>query len=95
MIEQFSRGEQIAYIPMHAKGNIDHPDVEFGFVTSQKGNTVFCRYWRKHNIGVLRTTANSEGTPADMLIRWPVARQGLVEHLLHQIEADQNIKPPF
>jgi hypothetical protein len=62
-------GQQIAYIPMHAGGDINHPDVEFGFVTgfNSQGDP-FCRYWRKGEIGTLRTTANSECTPIDMVV---------------------------
>jgi len=87
---QFSRGEQVAYIPMHANGDINHPDVEFGFVTSQKGATVFCRYWYKGQIGMLRTTANSEGTPADRLVRHEVVRESLINLLLDGIEASHS-----
>lgn len=58
----FSKGQQIAYIPNHAAGDITHPDVEFGFVTSATDTTVFCRFWKKNRIVLeLRTTANSEG----------------------------------
>ena len=59
------RGDQIAYIPSHAKGDMDHPDVDFGFVTSispYDNEIIFCRYWSKHEKGSLRTTANSEAT---------------------------------
>ena len=54
---------QIAYIPSHCKGDIDHKDVEHGFVTSKNDSVVFCRFWIKkygHTICELRTTANSE-----------------------------------
>ena len=62
------RGTQIAYIPTHADGDIRHPDVEFGFVTSVRNGVAFCRYWRKCSLGELRTKANSEGTPIDVLV---------------------------
>lgn len=60
--------DQIAYIPDHAGDDLDHPDVEFGFVTSVRNDTVFCRYWRRDLSG-LRTKANSEGTPIRNLVR--------------------------
>jgi len=43
----FERGDEIAYIPQHAKGKYDHPDVEFGFVTSGPNaqGSYFCRFW--------------------------------------------------
>ncbi len=61
-------GTQIAYIPTHANGDINHPDVEFGFVTSEQETAHFCRYWMKGNPGELRTKANSESTPNDSLV---------------------------
>jgi RNase P protein component len=80
-----NKGTQIAYIPSHAKGNINHKDVQFGFVTSKTVNGAFCRYWREDGKG-LRTTANSELTPWDYLICYAshVARD--VEELLSHIE---------
>lgn len=47
-------GTQVAYLPTHADGDVTHPDVEFGFVTSARGEAHFCRYWRKGQPGVLR-----------------------------------------
>jgi len=57
-------GTQIAYIPDHARGDINHQDVEFGFVVSQGSRPTyfFCRYWHQGKPGVMRTTANSELT---------------------------------
>lgn len=55
-------GDQIVYIPAHAKKDPDHPDREYGFVESVRGTTAYCRYWRKGQPGVLRTVANSEAT---------------------------------
>lgn len=57
------RGDQIIYVPRHAKGDTDHPNCERGFVTSVRGDNAFCRYWRKRLPFELRTTANSELTP--------------------------------
>ncbi len=65
------RGMQIAYIPNHVDkhGRLDHPDIEYGFVTSVRPNGAFCRYWAKgEEHKRLRTTANSELTPFDNLI---------------------------
>lgn len=61
MTTTIQRGTQIAYIPGHADGNINHPDVEFGFVTSVKEDMAFCRFWSKTDRNQLRTLANSEG----------------------------------
>ena len=61
------KGTQIAYIPNHANGDINHEDVEFGFVAkvvqtgySENDITYFCRFWRKGSPGTLRTVSNSE-----------------------------------
>lgn len=60
----FYQGDQIAYSPMHAEGDTNHPDVEFGFVVSANDtadhDTVFCRSWHKGKPGELRTVHNSE-----------------------------------
>ena len=54
----FERGDQIAYI-----NDIEHKDVEFGFVTSvsKHFDVAFCRFWSRSNPDELRTKANSEG----------------------------------
>jgi hypothetical protein len=94
----FQQGEQIVYVPTHAQQklpawsaipwtfDLDHPDIEFGFVTSQRGDTVFCRYWRKGHLGDLRTKANSEGTPVDCLARYESVSADTVAHNLQWIE---------
>jgi len=60
------QGTQTAYVPSRLHGhNLDlqHPDVEFGFVTSVKSIGAFCRFWSKFVPDELRTTANSEMAP--------------------------------
>ena len=96
MAHQLTRGQQIAYIPTHARHSTGvastqwairhHPDVEFGFVTSQRGDTIFCRYWRKGHLGDLRTLVNSEGTPADCIVVYDSVPQSVVESTLKHIE---------
>jgi len=75
-------GTQIAYIPLHAEGDINHPDVEFGFVVSERGDAHFCRYWRKGHLGELRTVANSELTPTDNLVEYKSVSQDVVDNLV-------------
>lgn len=89
---KLQRGTQIAYVPSHAEGNINHPDVEFGFVTSvrpsilePKVTLVFCRYWRKGELGVLRTTAGSESTPVDNIREHAAVQQSVVDELLKEM----------
>lgn len=79
---KLERGTQIAYVPTHAGGNLYHPDVEFGFVTSVKKDVAFCRYWSKYSPGELRTKANSEGTPLDCIVVMNSHPQAEVEAML-------------
>ena len=84
---QFKARDQIAYIPMHADGDIAHPDVELGFVTSfyKNADAVFCRYWSKYSPGELRTKANSEFTPTDMLVHHISVKQSIVDDLYDEL----------
>ena len=61
----FKQGDQIAYVPSHANGDMSHPDVDYGFVMNPNPydkELFFCRYWSKFIKGELRTKANSEAT---------------------------------
>ena len=80
-IEIFQPGDQIIYIPAHADNDPDHPDCEFGFVTTVGSNNVFCRYWDKSNKR-LRTTANSEATSPRDLYLWDSHPQNKIDILL-------------
>lgn len=87
-IDDFCKGDQITYVPMHARGNLNHIDVEDGFVTSvnRSSNTVFCRYWRKESINhELRTKANSEGCSPEFLIKRNTVTQERVDILLAKL----------
>ena len=87
--ESLSKGDQIAYVPMHAKSNLMHPDVEFGFVMGPAGgNAYFCRYWLKDKPGKLRTVANSEATPSDSLVKFRTTIQSMVNDAIRAIESD-------
>ena len=78
----FKKGDQIVYIPSHAK-DLFHPDAEFGFVTGFSGiGSAFCRYWLNPDRTELRTTANSEGTPIDMIRRCDLKSQELINEML-------------
>lgn len=86
----FKQGDQILYIPNHAEGDRDHPDCEFGFVTSTKINTVFCRYWRNRPWSnkpkaELRTRYNSEGTDPSNLIKHDLFKPEIIQAKLDYI----------
>lgn len=75
---------QVAYIPTHAEGDITHPDVEFGFVTSLRKDAAFCRYWKKGIPGQLRTLANSELTPLENLVEFESVPQFAVTETVRE-----------
>ena len=78
------RGDQIAYTPTHTEGNLEHPDVEFGFVTSVRDDAAFCRYWSEHHNG-LRTTSCSELTPLDCLSLYTSRPEWVIEARLRDL----------
>lgn len=79
-------GTQIAYVPRHAHGRLEHPDVQFGFVTDTRWENHFCRYWRRGEEGKeLRTTANSECTPDECLVKHDSVEQSVVDEFLLQL----------
>jgi hypothetical protein len=88
---ELQRGTQIAYIPQHANGDINHANVEFGFVTSvhKDQDVAFCRYWSQHKPDELRTWANSEATPLENLVPHVSHPQDEVDELLDEIENKQ------
>ena len=89
MRKPLKRGDQIAYIPLHANNDISHPDVELGFVTSVCSNEdAFCRYWSKSNPNLLRTRANSERTPGSYLVPFVSHPQQFVNELLAEIDKE-------
>ena len=80
-------GTQIAYVPRHAHGDIQHPDVEFGFVTNIGNDTnCWCRFWQKGKVGMeLRTTANSEVTPNCLLVEFASLEQAHIYGWLERL----------
>lgn len=86
------KGSQVIYVPRHAAGDVNHPDCEKGFVTSLSpaGTVAFCRYFYNAKYGAhcgqLRTTANSEATPIEMLVERNHRMQSDINDLLRLIE---------
>ena len=85
----FERGDQIAYIPTHAEGDIRHKDVEFGFVTSVNKESVFCRYWGKTYPTRFRTRSCSEATRRENLVKRITRSQELVNEQLVKIAKEE------
>ena len=86
---EMKRGDQIAYIPNHAKEEgLTHPDTEYGFVYSVSpidSETIFCRYWLKGKLGTLRTVSCSEATDIKDLVLHQSIDQDYVEKTIDKI----------
>ena len=89
----FKPGDQIVYIPIHAIGDQNHPDREYGFVTSVRPdhNIAFCRYWSKYQIDILRTRANSEATPFENLRHHKAMPQKVVDNLITKLKKGEDL----
>jgi len=46
-------GDRAAYIPYHANGDINHPDVEYGIVTGMNKEYVFVRFGNEETLYLL------------------------------------------
>lgn len=78
--------QQIAYIPRHAKGDINHQDVEFGFITKVlSGGACFCRYFTRGSDTELRTTSCSELTPNSLLRPYISRDPGIISEKILEI----------
>lgn len=82
----FKFGDQIAYLPDHANDNLEHQDVEFGFVTGDRDHTIFCRYWSKSDPQDLRTKANSEGAYRRNIVRYTSRPQSEIDEVIEKYQ---------
>lgn len=59
-LPMYKPGIPIIYVPTHANGDKNHPDVERGYIYWYNGGrSVFCKFYHK-NSKELRTTSCSE-----------------------------------
>ena len=91
MSEVLKRGTQIIYVPSHAKYVEDHPDTERGFVITDMGETVFCRYFSRKYRYELRTLANSESTNKRDLVVRDTIEQSHVDNFIKSIKESPHI----
>lgn len=82
--ENLKPGDQIIYVPSHARGDIYHRDSDAGFVTSVFVDVAFCRYWDKDNPTILRTLSLSEETPIKCLVKKLTRPQRVVDAALEK-----------
>ena len=59
--------KRVAYIPGHAAGDIQHPDVEYGFVSSHNGTNVFVKFDRQLSKFSWDGTTSQSCNPADLV----------------------------
>jgi len=83
--QSFRVGDQIAYMPDHAEGKIDHPAVQFGFITNVREDAAFCRYWNTAYPDELITTTNSQLTYYRNLVHHHFIDQTKVDLLLVEL----------
>ena len=89
-VKQSDEYKELESLRDHAQGDMNHRDVQFGFVTSQteRHQGYFVRYWKKGEEGrELRTTAGSELTPDRLLVKHKIVVQERVDKLLALIKA--------
>jgi len=57
-------GDRVIYIPTHAEGDINHPDCEYGTVSSWNDKFIFVKYVRN---GIPQMTAQAT-SPEDLYL---------------------------
>ena len=66
-IEDVKVGQSVAYVPMHAKCDYSHPDIDLGVVTSKDDKSVFVRF-NRNVIAAGTTNVRSQGcNPEDLI----------------------------
>lgn len=92
LVEKLARGTQIVYVPSHCSldEKFSYPGgVQPGFVSSGPNNhgDYFCRYWQIKEGKIvydLRTKANSECTPRDVMMIMDTVPQAEVEKAIKE-----------
>lgn len=94
----FQPGDQVIYLPPHAKGDPHHEDCERGFVLKVRGEVVFVKYFFKEkalplslqgkDCLLLRTVSNSEATmPVDLVKEAYTDPSVILKAVLKNLEA--------
>jgi hypothetical protein len=82
-------GQQILYVPTHARDDMSHSDIEYGFVMRDQregDDSVFCRYWLKGYVGTqIRTLSCSECTPVSCIIVKDYIDQKVITEAINKI----------
>ena len=67
----FSKGERVRYLPLHADGDIRHEDCQNGVVSSTNDRWVFVKY---DNLDCVMVTGDepytAQATDPNQLVKW-------------------------
>ena len=70
----FKQYNRVAYVPLHAYEDINHPDVEYGFVSSVTDKFVFVKFAKKLAWAGWAGTTSQACDPSSLHIvhgKWP------------------------
>jgi len=71
MVEDFSKGDKVRYVPRHASGDVNHEDCQNGVVSSTNDEWVFVKY---DNLDCVMITGDepytAQATDPSDLVRW-------------------------
>lgn len=62
---------RVAYIPNHADGDINHPDVEWGYVSSSNDVNIFVKFDKQLDKFGWEGTTSQSCTPSTLYIEYP------------------------
>ena len=87
---EFMVGDQIAYLPTHVEGEIEHSDVEFGFITTinERHRRAWCRFFF-HGTTELRTVSNSEVVGLESLLKYHHSEHRVIRAAQEKVWHDQ------
>ncbi len=67
-LQDFRPRMRVVYIPLHALGDINHPDVEYGAVSSINSKYVFVKFDKQVNKLGWEGTTSQSCDPDDLII---------------------------
>lgn len=67
-IEEIRGPQRVAYVPLHANGDLGHPDVERGTVSSKNEHNVFVKFDKQVKKFGWEGTTSQSCDPSDLVI---------------------------
>ena len=81
------RGMQVAMVPLYANGDLEHEDVEFGFITAVHTNHASVRFWSSVP-GHIRNMGDAESINLGLLEEHNHVEQSVVRDWLPHFVTD-------